>query len=199
MSAIRQGPWLIHDETVEFDNPWFSVHAYPVTRPDGNPGEYGVVRFKNRAIGVLPIDNEGCTWLVGQHRFPFNAYSWELPEGGGPKDEDPELAARRELAEETGMRAETLVPIGYWHLSNSVTDEEAYAYIATGLTAGEADPDPTEELQTRKIDFAGLLDLVFSGEITDAFTVLMVQSAYIQAQRGQLPEEISRLILTGGK
>ena len=195
MTPIRQGPWLIHGETIPVDNAWMAVHAYQVTRPDGNSGRYEVVRFKNRAIGVLPLDAEGHTWIVGQHRFPFNAYSWELPEGGGPKDEEPLEAAKRELAEETGLTAQTWTANGHWHLSNSITDEAAWGFIATGLAHGAADPDPTEVLETRRIPFSGLMDMIISGEITDSFTVLMAQHAYIRAQRGQLPEEIGRLIL----
>lgn len=194
MTETRRGPWIVHDETVSFDNPWIAVHEFPVTMPSGDPGRYGVVHFKNRAIGVLPLDEEGYTWIVGQHRFPFDAYSWELPEGGGPLAERPEDAAHRELEEETGIKAEKLTQIGTWHLSNSVTDEIAIAYIATGLSSGEFAPDPTEVLEIKRLPFAELLDLVISGEITDAFTVLMVQTAYIKAQRGLLPEEISRHI-----
>lgn len=195
MSEVRRGPWIVHGETVSFDNPWIAVHEFPVTMPSGDPGCYGVVHFKNRAIGVLPIDDEGYTWLVGQHRFALDAYSWELPEGGGPLDEAPEDAAFRELEEETGLKAEKLTQIGTWPLSNSVTDESAIAYIATGLSSGEFAPDPTEVLEIKRLPFGELLELVISGEITDAFTVLMVQTAYIKAQRGLLPEEISRHIV----
>ena len=71
--------------------------------PGGSPGIYGVVHFKNRAIGVIPLDEAGYTYLVGQYRYPLQLYSWEIPEGGGPLDEDPLEAAKRELREETGL------------------------------------------------------------------------------------------------
>jgi 8-oxo-dGTP pyrophosphatase MutT (NUDIX family) len=192
----REGPWEIHDEAMAFDNPWLSLKTYGVTLPNtGAPGEYGVVRFKNLAIGVLPLDEGGNTWIVGQHRFPLNQYSWELPEGGGPKDEAPEATAARELEEECGLIAQNFLPLGHWHTSNSVTDEEAFAFIATGLAPGKVAPDPSEVLEVRQLPFAELLNLVISGNITDAFTVMMVQTAYIKASRGLLPAEISAVLL----
>ena len=124
------GPWRVASASLAFDNPWISVIDHKVTHPDGSPGEYGVVRFKNRAIGILPIDDEGCTWLVGQHRFPLDRYSWELPEGGGPLKEAPLQAAKRELEEETGLTAKTWLPLAEMDLSNSVTDEAAISFIA---------------------------------------------------------------------
>ncbi len=194
--ALWQGPWRIHGESTVFDNPWIKVMTYPVTMPNtGEAGTYGVVRFKNIAVGVLPLDEEGYTWIVGQHRFPFNQYSWELPEGGGPLDVDTEETAIREMEEETGMVPGQLIPLGNWHTSNSVTDERAVAYIATGLTPGSHAPDPSEVLETKRIKFRDLLDRVMTGEITDAFTVLMVQTAYISASRGDLPENVSRHLI----
>ena len=73
-------------------------------RPDGQPGIYGVVHYKNKAIGVLPVDDDGQIWLVGQYRYPLDAYSWEIPEGGGPEGEVARgRPRRRELREETGL------------------------------------------------------------------------------------------------
>ena len=191
----QEGPWRVHETETSYENPWMKVETSQVTHPDGSPGIYGVVRFRGFAIGVLPLDEEGFTWLVGQHRFALGQYSWELPEGGGARDTDPAASARRELAEETGLRAAELHPLGEWYTSNSITDEKAIAFIATGLTMGEMAPEPSEELEIKRLSFAALLGLVISGEITDGFTVMMVTTAYIKAQRGELPEGLCRLIL----
>ena len=66
-----------------YDNPWIGVTEYDVLNPSGGKGIYGKVFFKNLAIGAVPLDGDGYTWLVGQYRFPLDRYSWEIPEGGG--------------------------------------------------------------------------------------------------------------------
>jgi 8-oxo-dGTP pyrophosphatase MutT (NUDIX family) len=167
-------PWQTLTRRSIYDNPWIHVREDQVIRPDGHPGIYGVVEFKNRAIGVLPIDEEGSTYLVGQYRYTLNRYSWEIPEGGGPEGESPLEAAQRELLEETGLQARTWRLLGTAHLSNSVTDEEAIYYLATDLIIGEASPEGTEKLEVRRLPFAEALQMVLAGEITDALSVLAI-------------------------
>ena len=165
-------PWQTVESRVVYDNPWITVQHDEVIRPDGAPGTYGLVHFKNRAIGVLPIDDEGYTYLVGQYRYTLDQYSWEIPEGGGPLGEDPLRAAQRELKEETGFGARHWQLLGRAHLSNSVSDEEALYYLATDLVAGDAEPEGTEKLQLRRVPFADALRMALAGEITDALSVL---------------------------
>lgn len=191
----RNGPWAITDQSVAYQNPWVTVDHHEVIRPDGVDGIYGVIRFANLAIGVLPLFADGTVPLVGQHRFPFDAYSWELPEGGGPKDEPPEAAARRELLEETGLRAANLVHFGQAHLSNSVTDERAHYYLAWDLTPGPPAPEGDEVLAHRRIPFGQLVRECLDGTITDSLTILMVQTAILKAQYKMLPDGPGRLIL----
>lgn len=137
---------------------------------------YGVVRFENIAVGVIPIDHEDYTWLVGQYRYTLDEYSWEMPEGGCPKGESPEDAAHRELLEETGLRAATMTPLfDGVRLSNSVTDETAVAFVATDLTQGEPQPDDTEDLQIRRVPVDDAINMVLSGEINDSFSVMAFQ------------------------
>jgi len=142
-----------------------------VINPSGNPGIYGKVHFKNRAIGVIPLDDDMNTYLVGQYRFPLEQYSWELPEGGGPLGTDPLESAKRELLEETGLKATTWTEVQRMHLSNSVSDELSILYVARGLEQFEAEPEDTEQLIVKKLPFDEVYRMVCDGEITDSMTV----------------------------
>ncbi len=192
MSNRKNGPWTVKAERIVFENPWITVEDHAVAHPDGSDGEYGVVRFKNLAVGVLPVADNGDVWLVGQHRYPQEKYSWELPEGGGPIGADPMASAQRELKEETGMTARHWRSLAACDLSNSVTDERAVCFLAWGLAPGAASPEPSEALTIKRIKFASLLEMVMNGEISDSLTILMTMSAHILALRGQAPEPISR-------
>ena len=178
------GPWRRLSRTVAYENPWVTVYHDEVARPDGQPGIYGVVHFANTAVGVLAIDAEDRVALVGQHRYTLDTSSWELPEGGSPAGEDPLDGAKRELLEEAGVRARHWRLLGRYHLSNSVSDEEAFMFLATGLELGEASLDGTEaDLTVRWVPFAEVMSMVDRGEITDAMSVLALQKVAIDRSR----------------
>jgi ADP-ribose pyrophosphatase len=157
-----------------------------VINPAGGAGIYGEVHFKNLAIGILPLDEHHNTWLVGQYRYPLQAYSWEIPEGGGPLGTDPLDSAKRELLEETGLTAGSWQEIQRMHLSNSVSNELAIIYIASNLTQGEAEPEETEQLAIRKLPFAQAFDMVIRGEITDSMSVAAILKTHFLLQQGQI-------------
>ncbi len=154
-----------------YENPWIRVTHEEVITPGNTEGIYGVVHFKNRAVGVIALDDDGNTWLVGQSRYALGSYSWEIPEGGSPDGEDPLDAAKRELAEETGLRAEHWEPLMTLHTSNSVCDEVAYLYLAKGLTEGQQNLDETEDIVVKKLPLTEAIDMAVKGEITDAMSV----------------------------
>lgn len=154
-----------------YSNPWIRVVEDQVIKPSGDEGIYGRVLFKNMAIGIIPVDEELNTWLVGQYRYTLEEYSWEIPMGGGLHEHTPLESAKRELAEETGLRAEKWENIMRIHTSNCVTDEVGYVFVARGLTQGEMDWDDTEQLVIKKVPFAEALDMVMRQEITDSLSV----------------------------
>jgi 8-oxo-dGTP pyrophosphatase MutT (NUDIX family) len=169
------GRFIRRTRQVAYENPWITVWHDEVTRPDGNPGIYGVVHFANRAVGVLAIDDEDRVVLVAQHRYTLDHDSWEIPEGGVPDDEEPVVGAQRELREETGLTATTWRELCWLELSNSVTDETAVVFVATGLTRGVADPEPTEALRVRSVPFGEALAMTLDGRILDALSVVAIQ------------------------
>lgn len=193
--GIARGPWTVHGEKLVYENPWMTVREYAVTRPDGKPGQYGVMEPKNLAIGILPLFEDGTVMLVGQYRFAMDCWSWELPEGGGPMDELPLDSAKRELAEETGLSAANWLEFLELDMTNSITNERAFAYIAWDLEQGDAEPEGTEDIEMRRIPFAEALREAVDGRIRDAFTLAMLLKADYMARHGELPEAVSRTIL----
>ena len=174
-----ENPWKTLQITEKYNNPWIRITHQEVLNPAGNPGIYGVVHFKNIAIGIVPLDEDNNTWLVGQYRYPLKAYSWEIPEGGCPVGSDPLESAQRELQEETGIIAQNWTKIADLHLSNCVTDEEGIAYIAQGLSFGKATPEETEELQVKKVPFDTAYQMVLDGRITDSLSMIALMRAKI--------------------
>jgi len=187
MQHPEDNPWQITSEKEIYSNPWISLTHYDVITPTGTNGIYGKVHFKNRAIGVLPLDENLNTYLVGQYRFTINQYSWEMPEGGGPLNEEPMDAAKRELLEETGLKATEWTELVRLHLSNSVSDEYSICYLARGLEQFEAEPEETEQLIIKKIPFAEVYRMVCDGKITDSMTVAAVLRLQLLILEGKAP------------
>jgi 8-oxo-dGTP pyrophosphatase MutT (NUDIX family) len=149
------------------------VTEYQVINPGGGRGIYGKVHFKNQAIGVIPLDKEMNTWLVGQFRYTLNEWHWEIPEGGGPPGQSALEAAARELKEETGLIAHKWTTVMRLHTSNSVTDEEGFIFLAEDLEEGERNLEETEAgLKVWKLPFKDALQMVMDEKITDSLSVM---------------------------
>lgn len=168
-----KNPWKTLSSEVKYENRWISVTESQVINPSGGKGIYGKVHFKNKAIGVIPVDNEMNTWLVGQFRYTLNEWHWEIPEGGGPMADPPLVSAQRELREETGLTAKKWTQIIRLHTSNSVTDEEGFVFLAEDLEMGESALEETEaDLKVWKLPVKDALKMVLEGKITDSMSVM---------------------------
>lgn len=179
MEQTPKNPWTTLSKRVIYDNPWIHVEEHDVLNAAGNPGIYGVVSFKHYAIGILPVDAEGNTWLIGQHRYPFDDYTWEIPEGGGNIAQDPLDNAKRELAEEAGLIADTWTLIQEIQVSNSVTDEIGFIYLAQDLSPTPPNPDEDEALIIRKLHITEAYRLLDEGLIKDSITVVALLRARV--------------------
>lgn len=182
----HDNPWKTLNSRQVYDNPWITLTEHQVVNPNGGEGIYGEVHFKNLAIGIVVLDDDRHTWLVGQYRFPLKAYSWEIPEGGGPLHIDPVQSAARELTEETGIRAAKFTEIQRMHLSNSVSDELAIIYLAQGLEYGPAAPEETEELAIKRLPFEEAYQLVLKGDITDSMSVAGILKTKLLIDQGEI-------------
>ena len=194
-AVSQESPWKTLTGEIRYENKWIRVTEHDVINPAGKPGIYGVVHMKSKAIGVLPIDADGCVQLVGQFRYSLNAYSWEMPEGGGGLEVEPIEEAKRELREETGVIAHRWSELLRLHTSNSICDEHGVIYLAWDLEHTESEPEDTEALTVVRMPFGQVLDYVLDGTITDAMTVTAVLKAQVLAARGGLPMEVAELIL----
>ena len=172
---VRVGPWTRQSRRIAYDNAWITIWHDEVDRPDGSPGIYGVVHFANLAVGAVVLDADARVLLVGQHRDPLDAYSWEIPEGGVPAGESPLDGARREVREETGVEADGWREIVRFHLSNSISDEAGLLFAARATSHGTASPEPSEELAVRWVPFVEALAMTADGRITDAMTIMGLQ------------------------
>ena len=183
-------PWHTLASEIKYQNPWISVREDQVLNPGGGRGIYGVVTMKNKALGIVPVDEEGNTWLVGQYRYALNAYSWEIPMGGGPVGLDILASAQRELREETGLTAARWTRIARLHTSNSVTDEEGFVFLAEGLTQGHLEPEETEALHLWKLPLSQAVALVMADRITDSVSVAgLLKAEKVLALRAMKNEE----------
>ncbi len=176
---MENNPWKTLKSEQVYESAWIKVVKHNCLNPANKPAIYSVVGFKNLAIGILPLDNENNTWLVGQWRYPLNAYSWEIPEGGGPLGIDPLESAKRELKEETGIIANNFTEIMRLHLSNSATDELAIVYLAKDLQFEQSEPEESEILQIKKVHINEAYGMVTKGQITDAISVAAIMKVWI--------------------
>lgn len=193
----RPPPWRDAGSTTTFENPWLRLTRHEATAPTGMKADYVVMRPRNLSVGVLPLHDDGTVTLVGQQRFALMNWSWEMPEGGAPFDEDPLAGAKRELAEEAGLEAATWRRAYKAEMSNSVTDERAVAWVAWGLTPVPVAPDPTEIIRVARVPFGDLLREIRAGAIRDMFTLATALRAYHMAREGELPPELAKTMLAG--
>lgn len=182
----EENPWKTLASKSVYENPWIKLTEFDVINPGGGTGIYGKVHFKNRAVGVMVLDEHRNTYLVGQYRYTIDEYSWEIPEGGGPVGTDPLESAKRELLEETGLVAQQWSLLLEMHLSNSVSDELAILYLATDLTQFQSEPEETEQLQIIKLPFEEAYQMVVDGKIKDSMSVAAIQKTKLLFLEGKL-------------
>ncbi len=179
-----ENPWKTKSGKEIYENPWIQLTEYQVTNPGGKDGIYGLVHFKNTAVGIIPLDEQYNTWLVGQYRYTLKEYSWEIPEGGGILSKSTLDSAKRELLEETGIKAKHWEEIMRLDLSNSVTDERGIVYVAKDLSFHEPQPEEDEKIDIKKLPFSEVVDMAMQGKITDGLAVAAILKTQLLIEKG---------------
>jgi 8-oxo-dGTP pyrophosphatase MutT (NUDIX family) len=181
-----KNPWKLVNSELKYKTPWIEVVHHDVITPGGSKGIYGCVNFQNIAVGVITLDAEYNTWLVGQFRFPLQKYTWEIPEGGCPLNELPLDAAKRELKEEVGITASDWTLIQEMDISNSATDEVSFTYLAKDINIGEPCQDENEDITIKKLPFSEVFEMVEKGEIRDAISVAGIYKVKQMIANGEI-------------
>jgi ADP-ribose pyrophosphatase len=155
-----------------YSNRWLTLREDRIRLADGSESIYGVVEKPPFAL-VVPWDGERLH-LVGQWRYTVQRFCWEFPQGAleGRPDAPMDEVARTELAEETGLRAGAVEQIGELYAAYGYSSQSYFVFLATGLTQGEASPEPEEHgIETRTVTPAEFEDLMRSGEMVDGHSV----------------------------
>jgi 8-oxo-dGTP pyrophosphatase MutT (NUDIX family) len=192
--AEAKNPWKILSKATVYENDWIRVDHHDVINPAGGRGVYGTVHFKCHATGIVPIDEQGNVILVGQYRFPLNAYSWEIPEGGSEGDGSALEAAQRELREECGVTAHHWLEIQQMDLSNSVSDEDGTMFLVWDLEQLAAQPDETEQIEIARVPFWDAVERVKRGEIRDGISIVALLRVAMMALQNELPPAVAERI-----
>lgn len=183
-------PYTVTSREQLFDSPWIRLREDRFRHRKGVEGRYPICGFKRTACGVLALDDQDRVVLVGQWRYPLESYSWEIVEGGGEEHESPFECIKRELGEEACLQAQVWEPLLYANLSNSSTDEEAFLFLATGLSELHGhELDEEEELIVHREPFAECLRRMLAGEITDGLTVIALLA--LQARRSGISNPLA--------
>jgi len=175
----KSGKWQQLSSKVVFENPFYAAYQDEVLRPDGSKGIYNVIEDHGASF-IVAIDDNNEVMLIGVHRYPNNNYSVEVP-AGGIGDEDPLMAAKRELQEETGLIASQWKHIGTTFPAKSMLRGKNYIFLATGLSeSGENSQEEEGVTDIFNVPFSEALDMIKSGKITDGQTITSLMLAALE-------------------
>jgi len=176
--------WETLSSRVAYDNPWMRVYEDQAINPAGKQTMYGYVESKSDSVYVIPIDEAYNTYIIRLFRYPARQEAWECV--AGRMDGDPaEIAAMRELLEETGLRAETVTKIGELHPASGISTFRSEVYIAQDLEKINDEVDVADGiLAVMKLPLAEVRNKILAGEIqcSESIAAFLMVIAHLEQQ-----------------
>ena len=172
----RNGPFIIRESVQKYKNPWIEVTEDQVTRPDGLPGIFGIVRMLG-GVSVLALDDDGYVYLTEEFHYAIGMEDIETVSGGMDGAERPLDAAKRELKEETGIEAKEWIDLGLVNPFTTVVGSSQWIFLARGLTFGEDDQEATENITLVKVKFEEAVQMVMESVITHGPSCVLILKA----------------------
>jgi len=171
-----------YDELV-YDGRIVEVHKVGLRMPDGNVVQRDLIRYAGAAV-VLPVLADGSIVMIRNYRFAVDEHLWELPAGLLEPGEDPAFCAERELAEETGYRAENIEKLGQFYPGPGTNDEVMHSFLATGLADGQQDLERYEQIEVKVTPADEVRQMVCDGRIHDGKTIATLGLYWLKKNSG---------------
>lgn len=176
MTNAAKNPWKKLSSEIVYKNKWYSVRRDLVITPNGQPGEYNVVDEPD-AVFIVAMDEDKSIYLIGTYRYTTDMYSIEVP-AGNTDGGDPLQAAKRELQEETGLRAEKWISLGRFQAENGKTNSFGHVFLAEELQDTKEHDQKAEGItSTQKVSLTEALAMIKDGRITDCQSVAAISYA----------------------
>lgn len=168
-----KGPFKIKSSKTVYQNPWIKVTEDQVVRPDGKDGIFGTIDAGS-GVSVLALNEKNKAYVIKEFHYAINRYEYILPSGGLDQDEDPQKAAVRELKEETGLTAKSWTNLGTFNPLTMIVSSPFTTFLAEELSEGEMADFEKDLIEVEKVPFGKLLDLVKTGQLTHAGSVITI-------------------------
>lgn len=167
------GPWKIKKSQEKYKNPWMKVREDKVIQPNGKEGVFGVVEMLNGAC-ILPLDDDGCVYLINQFRYTIEKNSIEVAGGSINKGEEILETAKRELKEETGIMADEWIFLGTIYPMTTAVKSSSALYLARKLQFVKATPEGTEQIKVLKVKLEEALNMVMNERINHGPSCVLI-------------------------
>ena len=178
MATIRNGPYLVIKRTQIYRNPWMSVHQDDVLAPDGASKLFGIIELGG-GVAVLPMEEDGRVLLAREFKYAQEAYTTEVFCGAIDAGETPLAAARRELAEESGIAASEWIAMGQVQPYTTIIKSRGHLFIARGLSRHPNPPKGDDDVEVVESNLDEAYAMVRSGQIIHAPSCLLILLAYL--------------------